>query len=385
VSKRKFLPVALTAVVAAAALLVAACGSTAPAPAATMAPAKPAASEPTKAAAPATAAAPAAAATKPAAAASFPKTTLKMGYTHNTDMSAHKGSVRFAELVKERTGGAVEIQIFPNSQLGNEKDMVEQVKNGVIHLDNVSAGMLANFEGWGPVATFNMPYFFKAGTEEEQSPLLLKLSRSPVMTDIAETAAKTSGIRALDMGWWYGQRHTTTSKKQILKVDDLKGMKIRTPDALVQKLAMQALGASVTPLAMAELYSALQMGVVDGQENPINTVYTAKFYEIQKYLALTGHMTQNQVMIINDKTWQGFSPELKAVFTKAVAEAGDYQTDMQIKANRQNLEDLKGKGMTVNTVDTKEFAEKTKDAWKELEPMFGKGMYEKIKAAADAL
>jgi len=363
--------------------LLVACSST-PAASPTAAPAKPA--EPTKVTAPAaTAAAPAAAATKPAAAASFPKTTLKMGYTHNTDMSAHKGSVRFAELVKERTGGAVEIQIFPNGQLGNEKDQVEQVKNGVIHLDNVSAGMLANFEGWGPVATFNMPYFFKAGTEEEQSPLLLKLSRSPVMTDIAETAAKTSGIRALDMGWWYGQRHTTTSKKQILKADDLKGMKIRTPDALVQKLAMQSLGASVTPMAMAELYSALQMGVVDGQENPINTVYTAKFYEIQKYLALTGHMTQNQVTIINDKSWQGFSPELKAVFTKAVAEAGDYQTDMQVKANKQNLEDLKGKGMTVNTVDTKEFAEKTKDAWKELEPMFGKGMYEKIKAAADAL
>lgn len=363
--------------------LLVACSST-PATSPTAAPAKPA--EPTKVTAPAaTAAAPAAAATKPAAAASFPKTTLKMGYTHNTDMSAHKGSVRFAELVKERTGGAVEIQIFPNSQLGNEKDMVEQVKNGVIHLDNVSASQLANFEGWGPVAIFNMPYFFKAGTEEEQSPLLLKLSRSPVMTDIAETAAKTSGIRALDMGWWYGQRHTTTSKKQILKADDLKGMKIRTPDALVQKLAMQALGASVSPMAMTELYSALQMGVVDGQENPINTIYTSKFYEIQKYLALTGHMTQNQVTIINDKSWQGFSPELKAVFTKAVAEAGDYQTDMQIKANKQNLEDLKGKGMTVNTVDTKEFAEKTKDAWKELEPMFGKGMYEKIKAAADAL
>ncbi|HZK66736.1 MAG TPA: TRAP transporter substrate-binding protein, partial [Chloroflexota bacterium] len=349
--------------------LLVACSST-PATSPTAAPAKPA--EPTKVTAPAaTAAAPAAAATKPAAAASFPKTTLKMGYTHNTDMSAHKGSVRFAELVKERTGGAVEIQIFPNGQLGNEKDQVEQVKNGVIHLDNVSASQLANFEGWGPVAIFNMPYFFKAGTEEEQSPLLLKLSRSAVMTDIAETAAKTSGIRALDMGWWYGQRHTTTSKKQILKADDLKGMKIRTQDALVAKLAMQALGASVSPMAMTELYSALQMGVVDGQENPINTIYTSKFYEIQKYLALTGHMTQNMVTIINDKSWQGFSPELKAVFTKAVAEAGDYQTDMQIKANKQNLEDLKGKGMIVSAVDKKEFADKTKDAWKEFEPLFG--------------
>ena len=75
-------------------------------------------------------------------------------------------------------------------------------------------------------------------------------------------------------------------------------------------------------MGFAELYSALQMGVVDGQENPVNTAYTSKFYEIQKYMALTGHMTQNQVIIINDKTWQGFSPELKAVFTKAVAEAG---------------------------------------------------------------
>ena len=247
---KRFLVPFGTAIVLAAFLV--ACGGGAATP--TTAPAKPA--EPTKAAAPAptsaagqpTAAPKAAEPTKPAAApatGTFQKTEIRLGHTANTDLNYHKGSVRFAELVKERTGGAVEIQIFPNSQLGNEKDMVEQVKNGVIHLDNVSAGMLANFEGWGPVATFNMPYFFKGSTEEEQAPMLLKLSRSAVMTDIAETAAKSSGIRALDMGWWYGQRHTTTSKKQILKADDLKGLKIRTPDALVQKLAMQALGASV--------------------------------------------------------------------------------------------------------------------------------------------
>ncbi len=310
--------------------------------------------------------------------------TLKMGYTHNTDMSAHKGSVKMAELIKERTGGAVEIQIFPNSQLGNEKDMVEQVKNNVIQMDNVSAGMLANFDGWGFVGAFNMPYLFKGETEKDQYPILTKLSRGPAIKEMSDAAAKASGIRGLDLGWWYGLRQLST-KKEVKKADDLKGMKIRTPDALVQKVALNSLGAAVTPMGFAELYSALQMGVVDGQENPINTIYTSKFYEVQKYLTLTGHMTQNQVIIINDKTWEGFSPELKDVFMKSVLEAGDWQSDLQIKANEQNLQDLKDKGMTVNTVDKKEFADRTKDAWKELESTFGKGTFEKIRDAVNQL
>lgn len=354
--------------------IVAACSST-PAPSPTAAPAK--AAEPTKAAAPA--AAPTTAAAQPAT--QFPKMTLRLGHPGVIGMSYSLGADKFAELVKQRTGGNVDIQVFPNSQLGSEKDMDEQVKNGIIQFFVSSAGMVASFDGWGPAAVLGMPYVIKGDTDEDQFPVLTKLARGPVMAEAAEKAAKASGIRALDQSWWYGTRNLTTKNKQVTKVEDLKGLKIRTPDAPVQKLAMSALGASVVPMAVAELYSAMQMGVVEGQENPLNTIYSSKYYEVQKYLALTGHMTQNQILGANEKWYQSQSPELQKLLVQAAWDAGDYQSDLQLKANAQNLKDLKDKGMVVSTVDKKAFADKTKDAWKEFEPVFGADLYNKIVAA----
>ncbi|HZK67332.1 MAG TPA: TRAP transporter substrate-binding protein [Chloroflexota bacterium] len=351
-----------------------ACASTpAAAPAATTAPAKPAAAEPTKAAAPAATTAP--------AAASFPKMDIKLGHAVTTDTPWHKATARFADLVKERTGGNVNVQIFPNSQLGSEKDQVEQVKNGIIQMTVSSSGMVSVFEGWGPVGALGMPYVFKGNSDEEQYPTFLKVARGPIIKEMADDAAKKSGMRSLDMGWWYGTRNVTTKSKQVAKPEDIKGIKIRTVDSPIQKLAMQALGAAVTPMPFAELYSALQMGVVDGQENPINTIYVQKYYEVQKYISLTAHMTQNELVLINDKFYQGLSPELKSVLEKAAIEAGDFMSQEQLKANKQNLEDLKAKGMVVTPVNLADFAKVTENAWKEFEPSMGKGFYEKIKAA----
>lgn len=124
------------------------------------------------------------------------------------------------------------------------------------------------------------------------------------------------------------------------------------------------------------------MGVVEGQENPINTIYASKYYEVQKYLSLTGHMTMTVLMVTNDKWFQGLPLALQDVLQKSMYDAGDYQSDIQLKMNKQNLQDLKDKGMVVAEVNKAEFADKTKDAWKEFQPIFGAGMYEKITAAA---
>jgi tripartite ATP-independent transporter DctP family solute receptor len=317
-----------------------------------------------------------------ATAAEFPKMEVKLGHSGVVEMSYHKGSVRFAELMKERTGGAVTVHVFPANQLGSEKDMVEQVKNGVIHIALTGPSMLAQFKGWGPIGVLGMPYVLKGDTEDELRPKLIKLARGPLMTDLNERAAAESGIRILDMGWWYGERHLTTKTKQVVKPEDIKGLKIRTMDSPMAKAALVTLGAATTPMAVAELYTALQLGVVEGQENPLNTIYSHKFYEVQKYVALTGHMAMNLVLVINEKFYQGLSPELREIFVKSMRDAGDYESEMQIGMNKKNMQDLKDKGMTVTVVNKAEFAEKTKDAWKEFEPVFGKGFYEKVVEAA---
>jgi tripartite ATP-independent transporter DctP family solute receptor len=317
-----------------------------------------------------------------AAGTAFPKMDIKLGHSGVVDMSYHKGSVKFAELMKERTGGAVTVHVFPANQLGSEKDMVEQVKNGVIHISLTGPSMLAQFKGWGPIGVLGMPYVLKGNTEDELRPKLIKLARGPLMADLNNRAAAESGIRILDMGWWYGERHLTSKTKQVTKPDDVKGLKIRTMDSPMAKAALASLGAATTPMAVAELYTALQLGVVEGQENPLNTIYSHKFYEVQKYVALTGHMAMNLVLVTNEKFFQGLSPELREVILKSMQDAGDYESEMQIAMNKKNMQDLKDKGMVITAVNKAEFAERTKDAWKEFEPVFGKGFYEKVVEAA---
>ncbi len=390
ISKRSLGAISLVLIAVFAAMTLAACSSPAPAAAPTKAPEPAKAAEPTKpAAAPAatTAPAPAAAATTAPAAApaaasvTFPKMDIKLGHAGVLDMSYHKGSVKFSELMKERTGGNVNVQVFPNSQLGSEKDMLEQVKNGVIQISLTTPVMLANYEGWGPIGVAAMPYIVKGNTDEDQYPALIKLMRGPIFKEVNEKAAKVSGIRGLDLAWWYGTRNLTNKVREIKTADDIKGLKIRTMDAPIARGALDALGAATTPMAVAELYSAMQMGVVDGQENPYNTTYASKYYEVQKYLAATGHMTMTVLMVCNEKWFQGFTPDQQAVIVKAMQDAGEYQSDIQLKMNNQNLKDLQAAGMIFSQPDKAQLAERTKDVYKQFSNMFSADFYNQVKAA----
>ena len=318
----------------------------------------------------------------PAGAGEFPKMDVKLGHSGVLEMSYHKGSLRFAELMKERTNGAVTVHVFPANQLGSEKDMVEQVKNGVIQISLTGPSMLAQFQGWGPIGVLGMPYILSGNTEDELRPKLIKVARGPLMAELNEREAKETGIRILDMGWWYGERHLTTKTKQVVKPDDVKDLKIRTMDSPMAKAALVALNAATIPMPVSELYTALQLGVVEGQENPLNTIYSQKYYEVQKYVALTGHMTMNLVLVTNEKFFQSLSPELRQIFIKSMQDAGDFMSDTQIAMNKKNLQDLKDKGMIVTVVNKAEFAERTRDSWKQFEPVFGKGFYEKVVEAA---
>lgn len=311
----------------------------------------------------------------------FPKMTIRLGTVAVGDPFYHLGSLKFAELVKERTGGAVTIQVIPGGQLGNEKELFEQVRSGAIGMTVGGTPMLSIFQGWGAVGAFSMPYVFKGKDEKEQFNNFITVARGPIGKEIAEQGAKASGMRALDLAWWAGEQHLATRDKRVTKVDDVKGLKIRTPDTPIYRVALAAMGAAVTPMAWSEVYSALQLGVVDGMANTPDLIFNAKLGEVQKYLALTGHLAQIQTAVINEKLYQGLSPELRGVLSKAATDAGDYQNNLALVGNAGYLEKLRAQGMTITPVDVSEFAERTKNAWKSFEPQFGPGMYEKIVAA----
>ena len=307
----------------------------------------------------------------------FPKMVIKAGVSVNTDFNFYKACVKFGELVKERTKGAVEVEVFPNGQLGNDEQMAEQIRNGIIQMWAGGNATLAMYKGWEPLSATCLPFILKQDTEETQNNFLNQLYEMPFMKEMAETGAKTSGIRALNLNLFYGLRHVTTKNKPIKTPADLKGLKIRTMPSAIGRVAMEELGANATPMSFTETYTALQMGVIDGQENPSATIYAGKLYEVQKYLSLTGHSTQSICLTIAEKFYQGLSPELRTIFQQATNDATKYQTELQLKDNRQALEQLKQKGMIVNTVNRAEFIEKTKDAWKKF-PQIPKDFYDKF-------
>jgi tripartite ATP-independent transporter DctP family solute receptor len=315
-----------------------------------------------------------------AADAKFPKMTIRLGTVAVGDPFYHKGSLKFAELVKERTGGAVNVQVIPGGQLGNEKDLFEQVRNGVIEMTIGGTPMLSIFPGWGGVGAFSMPYVFKGSDEKAQFANFIAIARGAIGREIADQGVKASGMRSLDLAWWAGLQHLATRNKLVSKSDDVKGLKIRTPDTPIYRAALSAMGAAVTPMAWSEVYSALQLGVVDGMANTPDLIYNAKLGEVQKYLALTGHLAQIQAVVINEKFYQGLPSELKAVLDKAAHDAGDYQNNLALTGNAEYLDKLRKQGMTVTPVNVSEFAAKTKDAWKAFESQFGSGVYEKIQA-----
>jgi tripartite ATP-independent transporter DctP family solute receptor len=312
---------------------------------------------------------------------SFPTMAIKLGTVAVGDPFYHLGSLKFAELVKQRTNGAVTVQVFPAGQLGNEKDLMEQVRNGVIEMTIGGTPMLSIFPSWGAVGAFSMPYVFKGENERERLTNFLKVARGPMGKEIIEQGSKNSGMRSLDLAWWAGSQHLATANKKVTTVPEVKNLKIRTPDTPIYRAALSAMGAAVTPMAWSEVYSALQLGVVDGMANTPDLIYNAKLGEVQKYLALTGHLTQIQTVLINDNFYKKLPPELQSVLQQAAIDAGDYQNDLAIDGNEAYLEKLKVGGMTVTPVKTAEFKDSTKDAWKSFESLFGKGVYERVVAA----
>jgi TRAP-type C4-dicarboxylate transport system substrate-binding protein len=158
----------------------------------------------------------------------------------------------------------------------------------------------------------------------------------------------------------------------------MKGLKIRTPNIPVMRDAVAAWGVSVTTMDPSELYSALQTGVVDGQENPPSSIYGWKLYEVQKYLMLTGHMMGNMAVMINDKAFQKLSPDQQKALQEAVREAGDFQSALTVNRDKENIEKLRQGGMTVIQPQVDAFRKLSASIIPQYEPKWGVGLYKKI-------
>ncbi|MCW5748636.1 MAG: TRAP transporter substrate-binding protein [Alphaproteobacteria bacterium] len=273
------------------------------------------------------------------------QTTLKFGHYNAESHPVHKAALQFAANVEKRTGGKVKIQIFPNNALGAPPEILEQARNGVIDIAIPTSGQLDKYDK--AFAALMIPFAF---TDIEHA----RRTMDGPMQKWLEPRAQKMGFEIVGV-WEYGFRHLTNSKRPILKPEDAKGLKIRTPPEIQLSAAMAALGANVQKIAFPELYLSLSQGVVDGEENPVATIHSAKFYEVQKYLSLTSHMYQAMFHVVNAGTWKKLTPEQQKIIREESAAAGKLTRDLLLSQENGLIEDLKKKGMQVDKPDLAPF------------------------------
>ena len=277
------------------------------------------------------------------------QTKLKWAHVYETSEPFHKWSVWAGDEIKKRTNGKYEVQVFPASTLGKEADINQGLTLGSV--DIILSG--ASFAGntYKPLAVSYFPFIFRDADH------LLKYAQSDVFKELAKGYDDKSGnhITALN---YYGARHVTSSAaKPVSKPEDMKGLKIRVPDAPAYLAFPKSLGANATPIAFAEVYLALQNGTVDAQENPLPTIEAKKFFEVQKNISLTGHIIDSLLTITSGQLWGKLSADEKKIFSDVMQEAAE-KTGREIIASEVRLVDeFKKKGNNVITVDKAAFRE----------------------------
>jgi tripartite ATP-independent transporter DctP family solute receptor len=282
-------------------------------------------------------------------------------------------AVRLAELVAERSNGELEVELFADGQLGTEQESLEGVQFGTIDMFMGSTGSVGRF--LPKLEAFAHPYVWRDLDH------MLGVVRGEIGDELTEELVTSTGIRILDMGWLFGRRHLTTRETPVQGPADMADLKIRVQPTEIYLATIEAMGGNPTPMDFKEVYTSLQTGVIDGQENPINVIATRALYEVQDYLMLTGHITQNQTVVVNDQVFSALSPELQEVLLSATREAGDFQNELLEQEEAEQLELIKSKGMQIVDPDVEAFRAATADVHQQFEDAWGEGFFERIRQA----
>jgi len=252
--------------------------------------------------------------------------------------------------VEKKSNGQIKVQTFPGAQLGNERDALEGVILGTVGATFNSPGMLGNT--WKPIGVLDLPYLFNDWNH------VVKVLNGPIGQNLTDRMAKESGVRAL--AWAnYGFRHLWTSNRPVRALKDVEGLKMRAPEIPLYMETWRALGATVVPMPAAEMYTALQQGVVFGQENPIGFTFGLNLHEVLKYVTRTSHMAGILGFSFNEKSYQSLTPNLRTALTEAAWEAAKFNDDRLAASEAEMLEKMKARGMTVIDTDRKPFVEAT--------------------------
>lgn len=279
--------------------------------------------------------------------ADFPSMKLTLAHSAAASHAHNTAANRFAEVVSQKTGGKVEVVVYPASELGDQPALIESCYLGG-DVDIVIASQ-SNMATYMPkMAALSAPFLFDSYDHAH------KVMDNYVLDWINQDAEAQMNVVALSM-FDYGFRHVTTNNIEVNSAADLKGVKIRVPGSAGLLATFDALGANTQTIPYSELYQALKQGVVSAEENPVATILADSFYECQNQLSLTGHFFDVQSLLINKSAWDEMSPELQAVMKEAAMEAQQVTRDLISGGEEDTIKELQDKGMNVIYPDKQSF------------------------------
>jgi tripartite ATP-independent transporter DctP family solute receptor len=293
---------------------------------------------------------------------------IKFGHSGTKVHQYHIGATMLAEQVEKNSAGKMKIEVFPDAQLGGERDLVEGTRLGTVDM-----AVAAAITPWVPeFQIVEMPFLFR---DRAHAYKVL----DGVLGDDLKGLAEKKGLKVLGF-WEVGFRNMTDNKKPIKEPADMQGLKIRVQQSKVYIEMMKSLGAIGTPIAFTELYSALQQGVVDGQENPIATIRSMNYFEVQKHLSLTYHTYTPGMVMISPKLWNSLTAEQKAILQKSVNAAAQFQRKAVADKEADDLAFLKSKGMAVvEKPDAEAFRKATQPVYAAMADVVPPAMVDKVR------
>ena len=271
--------------------------------------------------------------------------TLKYGHNTKEAQPTGKAALAFADLVKKKTNGEIIVQVFPNNQLGNNKQMVDNLRQGALDMCTVGLGVLAYLND--AYMIMQLPYAFRSQEH------IQKVVSGPIGQELKTEFAQKHGIVLLAQDWDRMPRHIA-GRKPIKTLEDLKGFKVRA-GTLAAINGFKALGASPVDISLNEMYLALQQGVADGAELPTDYIYEYSIYEVSKYFNKTYHTYGTQILGINKRVWDSLKPEYQKAIQEAAAQTGDFNNKMDASLQGEYLVKLKNAGTVFVDTDVESF------------------------------
>ena len=273
------------------------------------------------------------------------KTVIKIGTVVAPDHPENVGARKIKELIEKKAGDRVDVQVFTDGQIGDQRTMVENMRNGVQEITWVTVGFFGSYE---PILNvIESGYLFR---DSQHS---YKVFDGPMGNEVRVLVEK-HGVKLLGF-YEAGMRHITNSVRPIKNPEDLKGLKIRTPQAKYHLNTLKYMGANPVAMSFGELYTAMQQKVVDGQENPFSNIYNAKFYEVNKYISLTGHLHLTHMVMYSAKLWDRLPADLQQIVRESVIESQEAQRKAVRDDDVRLLKEITAKGMLANDADREAF------------------------------